>query len=336
MRFSGLLALCALLLSTPAAAAGAPPCPGIQAPPAPICVAGAYGLAYADTPEEADAAAAAVREAAERYALHFGEAPVGALILSTTLDPLAAQDFAKTHGLAYALVWLPASAKREMSERAMRQAGMDRARISQALASDADQQRATLRHEVGHSMHAAMFWPDSTDESPARYGTPAPDWLDEAVAILMEPAETQARHLASFMDAAKHRPRTVPALTAFLRGEHPVRSAALARALARGPKSDSGVQMMVASGNRFAGMDTFYGQSLLVALFLAQTSGDPRILDPISRAIAGGASFDQWLASDGARHHLPSDVAALQARWDAWLKAEVLKRGRAATGKRGT
>lgn len=331
MRITVLLRLLPLLATFGTAAASGPQCPLIETPPAPVCVSVPHGLAYADSEEEADRAARAITEAAQRFELHFARVPTGALVLSSTLDPTAAKAFADANGLAYAQVWLPADAQRAMSERAMRQAGLDRARISRALASAADQDAITLRHELGHAMYAALYWPDAEGSLQVRYGTPAPDWLDEAAAILMEPAETQARHLASFVDAAKARPRTIPRLTDFLQTEHPVRSAALARALARGQKSESGVQMLVTGDSGFAGLDTFYGQSLLLALFLAETSGDPRILVPISTAIAAGVPFEQWLASDGEQHGLLASVPALQTEWDDWLKTQVLQRGRRGT-----
>lgn len=335
MRVPHLFLLATLLVSTGATASG-PQCPAVEAPPAPVCVAAPHGLAYADSEREANVAAGALGEAAQRFGLHFGRVPVGALILSTSLDPTAAQDFARAHGLEYAQVWLPTRAKRSMTERAMRQAGMDRARINQALSRAAEQDAVTLRHEVGHAMYRAIYFPGTEGSLQQRYGTPAPDWLDEAAAILMEQPEAQARHLASFMDAAKHRPRTIPGLIDFVEAEHPVRSAALARALARGPRSESGVQMMVTTGNGFAGLDSFYGQSLLMALFLAETSGDPRILMPISSAIAGGATFEQWLASDGGRHGLPGGLLALQSLWDNWLQVQVMNPDRGANAEGGT
>lgn len=326
MRFAGLRPLAVLFAMSGATAASGLRCPDVETPPAPACVSTVHGLAYADTDEEARMAVGALREAAQRYELHFGRAPLGALILSASLDPTTARDFARTHGLEYAQVWLPASAKRAMTQRAMRQAGLDRAATRRALAGAADQEAVTLRHEAGHAMYAATYWPEAEGSLQVRYGTPAPDWLDEAVAVLMEPPEAQARHLASFIAAAKGRPRTVPDLAGFLHAEHPVRSAALGRALARGPKSESGVQLTVTTGTGFPGLDSFYGQSLLVALFLAQTSQDPRILMPISAAIADGSTFEQWLARDGERHGLNSDVPALQSLWDAWLQEQVIQR----------
>lgn len=299
----------------------------MDAPPAPACVAGPNGLVYADSEEEARVAASAMREAVESYGRYFGSAPTGVLVLSATLDPLVARDFARARGMDYAQVWLPARAKREMMARAMRQAGIGHARIRQAQATDAKRTVAVLRHELGHSMYAAMFWAGAEPAPSTRYGTPGPDWLDEAVAILMEPPESQADHLSSFIDAAKRQPQIVPALAEFVNAEHPVRDSALARALARGPKSGSGVQMIIADAGS-PGIETFYGQSVLVALFLAQASGDPRILATVSRAVADGTRFERWLALEGERHGLPSDLPALQKLWDAWLLDEVLRPGR--------
>src|SRR5690606_38227726 len=63
---------------------------------------------------------------------------------------------------------------------------------------------------------------------------------------------------------------------------------------------------------------SFYGQALLTGMFLIEVSGDPRILAPISSAIAGGSSFSDWLAEAGPRHGLPDNLAALQTAWETW------------------
>lgn len=325
MRIYSLIPAAALFLTGVGAASGSE-CPVFDPAPAAVCVASPHGLAYADSPEEAEVAARALVEAAQQYAGYFGRAPVGMLLLSANVDATQANTFAASNDLEFALVWVPAKAMRTMTERAMRQAGLDRNRRRQALARADAQEAITLRHEAGHAMYAAMFWPDAADTREDRYGTPAPDWLDEAVAIAMEPPEAQARHLAAFIDVARQRRREVPGFTDFLASEHPVRSAALARALSRGPKSDSGVQMVVTSSGGFPGLETFYGQSLLTGLFLAETSGDPRILAPISAAIAEGLDFSTWLARDGSRHNLPQTIQQLEPLWDTWLQEQVLRK----------
>lgn len=326
MRITRLFSFSALFVAT-ATAAATSRCPEVDAPPAPSCVATVHGLAYADTESEATIAARAQGDAAQRFEMHFGRAPIGALILSTTLDPSAAREFAKAHGLEYAKVWLPAQATRTMTARAMRQAGIDRARISQALARASVQNESVLRHELGHAMYEALYWPDASTSTIPRYGTPAPDWLDEAAAILMEEPGTQAHQLAFFIELARQRPRTVPSLADFIDAEHPAMTSMTARGLPRGPKSRSGVQMMVTTEADAPGTGTFYGQSLLLALFLAETSGEARILAQISAAIAGGATFEQWLVQNGTYHGLPETLSALQSVWEPWLQ-QVIRQGR--------
>lgn len=321
MKFHLGLLCCGLLAASVQADAGGPACPDVAHPPAPVCVASPSGLAYADTGEEAEHAARAQAGAAGRFAAYFGEAPAGVLVLSSSLDPLAAQEFAKAHGLAYAQVWLPGRELQAMAARALRKAGADRARVRRAAAAMADQHGNTLRHELGHAMYAATFWPDAAEAPEPRYGSPAPDWLDEAAAILMEPVESQGQRAGEFLNVMRLAPGSIPPLAEFLDMEHPIRTPALARELARGEKSDSGVQMMISADTTVPGAAVFYGQSLLAGMFLMETSGNPRILAPISSAIAAGTPFPDWLAENGPSHGLPAELAALEAAWEKWSRA---------------
>ncbi|MGY0561628.1 hypothetical protein ACW7G2_13020 [Luteimonas sp. A277] len=315
------LVLCGLLLVGVQAHAGTPLCPDIENPPAPVCTASPHGLAYADTREEADAAALAQREATQRFEAHFGPASSGLVVLSTTYDPIAARQLAQAHGLGYSQVWLPASAKRQMMSRAMRRAGLDRARIRRATTGMMDRDQNSLRHEIGHAMYAAAFWPDAVADSGQRYGSPAPDWLDEAAAIFMESPESQGARAGEFLAAVQVSPDSIPPLIEFLEMEHPVLAPSLMRQLERGTKSKSGIQMMVSGDMDSSGLVTFYGQSLLVGMFLIETSGDPLILARISAAIADSVPFPDWLADNGSSHGLPPALASLQETWEAWSRA---------------
>ena len=321
MQATRLLLCCSLLMAGMQANAGAYACPDVDTPPAPVCVASSHGLAYADTDDEAGRAARAQAGAAARFANYFGEAPAGVLILSTSYDSVAAREFARANDLAYAQVWLSGSELQAMAQRAMRQAGMDRARIRSATATMVDQHENTLRHEVGHSMYAATFWPDAGETAETHYGSPAPDWLDEAAAILMESVESQGTRAGAFLNAISGAPGSIPPLLEFLDMEHPIRTPTLARQLERGQKSDSGVQMMISSDTNASAAATFYGQSLLTGMFLMETSGDSHILAPISAAIASGTLFPDWLAQSGTSHGLPDNLAALQTAWETWSRA---------------
>ena len=315
------LVLCGLLFAGVQAHASSAVCPDIENPPAPVCTASPYGLAYADTREEADAAAVAQRESALRFEAHFGPAPSGLVVLSTSYDPIAAQQLAQAHGLGYSQVWLPASAKQQMMSRAMRRAGLDRTRIRRATAGMADQDQNSLRHEIGHAMYAAAFWPDAAAGSDQRYGSPAPDWLDEAAAILMEHPESQGARAGEFIAAAQASPDSIPSLIGFLEMEHPVLAPRLMQQLERGGRSESGIRMAVSQDMDASGLVTYYGQSLLTGMFLIEASGDPLILATISAAIADHVPFPDWLAENGSSHGLPSALEPLQAAWEAWSRA---------------
>lgn len=321
MRAIPPLLFSSLLMAGQLANAGTPTCPDTGPPPAPVCIASPHGLVYADTEEEADNAARAQAAAVAGFETYFGQAPSGVVILSTSFDPLDARQFARTSGLGYSRVWLPAAAQQRMTSRAMRQAGLDRTRIRHALNRLAEQQQNTLRHEIGHSMYADAFWPEADDTSGEHYGSPAPDWLDEAAAILMESVEAQGAHAGSFIATVQASPGSIPPLTEFLEMEHPVRAPAIARQLAQGPRSDSGIQMMVSGDTDASGLITFYGQSLLVGVFLIETSGDPHILAAISTAVAAGNPFPEWLAENGPTHGLPVGLESLQEAWETWSRA---------------
>ena len=316
------LLYCSVLIAGMPASANAAGCPDIEQPPAQVCLASDHGLAYADTEQDAQTASQAQAEAVERFASYFGgPMPSGIVVLSATFDPLEARRLARRNGLDYALVWLSPSEKRRMTARAMRRAGLDRVRSRRTSAKIADQSLDTLRHEIGHSLYSARYWPHAPDNLGERYGSPAPDWLDEAAAVLMESMESQGARAVGFLAATQSSSESVPSLSEFLRMDHPILSPKFARRLSRGVASKSGVQMMVADDVNMAGIGTFYGQSLLVATFLIEATGEPRILAKISAAIADGHSFSDWLAKTGPSYGLPGEPERLQDAWEDWSQA---------------
>lgn len=308
-----------LAASFPAAAL-ASTCPELPDPPAEVCIASAQGLAYADEREDAQAAALAQQEAADRFEAHFGHRPRGVLVLSSTYDANAAKGFARGLGLDYALVWLPPSEKRKLTARALRRSGLDRARARRLGSRMAGAEQNTLRHEVGHMMYRATYWPDAMDPPRLQYGSPAPDWLDEAAAILMETAESQGARAGQFLAAAQASAGGVPPLAEFLQMEHPVLAGPVMRRLERGESTESGVQLMVSDDIDLDGVTTFYGQSLLLGMFLIEASGNPRILAEISAALAEGASTSDWFNNDARLHGLPGNLELLEEAWEQWLR----------------
>jgi hypothetical protein len=313
MKLQHVFFLLATLAAGPVAADD-PGCPDQAERPAHICIASAHGLAYADTRKDADMGAHALEGAALQFPTYFGtRAPTGVLVLSGTYTTEAARDFAASQSLGYGLSWLPESASpmSRRDSRTGRSAG--RQRVRRGLHEN------VLRHELGHAMYAAMFWPDASSDTPA-YGSPAPDWLDEAAALLMEmPGERQRRD-AAFLATFRASPGKIPPLAAFVRMPHP--ALALQEMMRRfGETSRSGVVSMKlpAGAGLGEGLDIFYGQAGLFARFLIDLSGDRLILRSISEAAVAGVDFETWLAQRGDDAALPRTLTALQARWEAWL-----------------
>lgn len=319
-----LFAASALALIAPATfAADMPICPEVVAPPAPVCLATAHGLAYADTQADAQMAAEAIEGAVTQFIAAFGRAlPPGMLVLSSTFEGDQATRFARDHSLGFWQVWLSPADKRAQVEAVMRRTdpNPDANRVAKVLGHLQAQHLNTLRHELGHAQYRAAYWPNA-ESVDGQYGTPAPDWLDEAAAVRMEGEAARTQYEHSFFAALRTASPAILPLAQFLAQTHPVVAQRQALMQSSGVQTQSGIQVMTMSGDGALAAGLFYAQSMLFADFLEQTSRQPHILGTISEAIAAGADFESWLADTGAAHGLPSDIAALQTAWDAWCTA---------------
>ncbi len=148
-------------------------------------------------------ARAACAQARERFAATLGEAPSGTIALSPTQG---LSTF--TEGGRWTLTW-PMSSRLTGS--------MPRSNPSDAETRRFldEQWQEVLPHELGHIMLGAYLY------SPGRvltgeYGTYMPDWIDEAVAISMEPNATRADRLAQARAFTR-----LPPLGEVLRFSHP-------------------------------------------------------------------------------------------------------------------
>lgn len=305
-------------------AADAPACPDVAEPPASVCLPTAHGLAYADTHDDARLAATALDAAAVQFGQIFGRRlPPGLLVLSATFSRDDAHRFARTHGLGFAQSWLSPADKRAQFETVMRRAmpEADAARIERTLSQIGAQHVDMLRHELGHAQYHAAFWPEASP-SPDAYGTPAPDWLDEASAVLMEDSAGRAARERHFFEAWRQSSPAIRPLAEFLTMAHPVTAQQRALMQAQGgAQTASGVQVMTMRGADAGPAGMFYSQSLLFAEFLIDASPERHILGTISAAAARGVDFTDWLAVSGAQHGLPTDVGALQTAWEIWCEA---------------
>lgn len=330
----------ALLLACPFAAMPSPPaCPTLAQPPAPHCMASARGWFYARTPQQAAEIAADAAIAAERFERYFSRpAPPGAVIASGTSTALA-EDGARAlraQGARWLLPWLDEDDRRTMLASRIRQRLRDslpgaseerietalRAALSASPPQDAAATvRSALRHEVGHLLLIHTFWPDDHERAPpartgAHYGGPAPDWLDEVAAVLMESdAMTEDRRKALREPAV--RARLLP-LAEFFTAVHPLK----ARVGELGPSQGAGITVL--TGEQAKGLADaaiwFYAQARGVADFLIETSGREAIFGDIAASSAAGIGTADWLHQHGAGDGLPGSVEALDAAWQSWLE----------------
>jgi hypothetical protein len=188
----------------------------------------------------------------------------------------------------------------------------------------ADTETGTFPHELGHGWFIKAFWPAATATGGDHYGGPAPDWMDETAAVLMESDALAERRRSQF--AAIYRGSDAEAkarlldLGTFLSGGHPAL-----------PKLDlpetSRTAVNVLTGEEAARVarvaGSFYLQARLFADYVLDRSGNPAAFRTAADAFAAGKDSAGWLGTSGARLHLPDTVAALQKDWEGWLAQRI-------------
>lgn len=339
--------LALLLAAGPAQAAS--PCPALPGNPLPACLATPAGWFYARTGEDAERLAADAALAGEGFLRHFGRVPAcGAVLAVGTSGGIdeAQRQVLRAAGAQWLLPWLDPDERQALRREHLRGAitrqlgelaTPDRVEqaLAQALAASGGQaaaaevNRGALRHEIGHLLLISGFWPDALSAPAAdggrHYGGPGPDWLDEVAAVLLEDeglARSRRTALREARDGA-----ALPPLSRFLAGEHPLQAWASAQATARsaGPERSGETYVQVVSGEQARSLAdqgaVFYAQARGFADFL-QARGGPSVFGAIAAALAGGQSFDDWLAASGAAHGLPATVNALEDDWARWLAGD--------------
>ena len=300
-------------------------CPAIPELPALACVATEQGLFYAASPQAATQAADDGAEAIAAFHRYFGqEVPFGAVVLTDSFPKEKQDAFIAENSLGYLRLWVPPESKAAMIEQSIRKAmpNLPEEQV-RALALRAGQSTGdVLRHELGHSLYSAVFWPQHASDD-TRYATPAPDWLDEASAILMEPETMLADRRSGFRQLLREKPTSIRPLSEFLVATHPLGTASQRAQLALqgSTQTGTGVTVAVKSGDTASELSTFYLQSLAIADFLIERSGQQDLLGNISKALASGTSFDSWLMDNGEKHHLGTNVYELDKQWIAWLSS---------------
>lgn len=347
----------ALLLSTGLAAAG--DCPQPVELTTYTCVANATGWFYAQDADDAATLAEDTRIAGELFTRHFGRPPPFGTIVAGGVNahgvlPVSAVDALRAAGADWVLPWLTADDRQQLVQtqvtkqlRAQRPDASDEqlaALLAQAMAqlpSTASREsvdHGALRHEIGHLLLIATFWPDRTRTSSGHYGGPGPDWLDEVAAVLMEtPALADSRRRALTELASANRDRDdgedqgatndnarsagLLSLTDFFASSHPL--ADIDRHLGSSRPEGTSVRHITGDlARRLAAQGAwYYAQARGAADFLISETGDDRVFGAIARSLANGDGMDDWLQREGAGFGLPSSMAALESRWQIYLEA---------------
>lgn len=315
----------AILLALASAPAPAPDCAvaRLAIPEAGACVAGTNGVALAADEAAARALLNEAQIAEQRFRDTFGREPARYAVFG--FDDLASP---RTAGPALrklgfrAVLPLPSPAlierqRSEMMSRLQPAAGGGAPRIVRREGSPGGGEprgENLIPHELGHQWYSAAFWSDAPAPTTPRYGSAAPDWLDEAAAMLMEnEAGARGYHqiVADGRSADAARAATVPpeiALAELTRMTHP----AMAN-MPTGGAADGGPILVRGRPS------LFYPQVRVFVDYLAERSGKPSILAVVSQGLRDGITFDAWLGSNGSKLGLPTSMAAMQTDWDAWL-----------------
>lgn len=332
------LLLCGLLVAAPAFAQ-VPPCPAVPdgLPKTLRCVATEQGWFYAEDEADAQVFAEAARQAAAKFERAFSREPAFGSVVAISYKQVLPEPFKtglREHGAKWVLPWIDGASMREEVERQLhRQFKKNnpnaRASMARSFASDLAKRTAadtpgTVQHEIGHKLFTAAFWPaQSFERDPKRYSSPAPDWLDEGAAMLMEPAQAteSRRRMFAQMAAGELKSAPVQPLQVFLNAPHPrLTSPDLPDEIKAGSDENRvSISLSLDSNPAMVSMAGYYAQTRVWIDFLSET-GQRGTLPAMAESFAASKSLEEWLAQNGAQYGLATTLPALQAQWTHWLQ----------------
>jgi len=168
---------------------------------------------------------------------------------------------------------------------------------------DADPWHEILPHEIAHVLLAARFFGGGFDPGAptAAYGTPFPDWLDEAVAIWAEPEASRLGRLRE----ARALPEARLDLRSILNATHPGARDPRVMAMRDGgaPPSDEDLW-------------AFYPQAIAVLDFVHHMGGSAAVSELAARLVAAPGAGERALVGLPG---LAGDFAGVEAAWRGWL-----------------
>ena len=187
--------------------------------------------------------------------------------------------------------------------------------------------RSAFRHEIAHALFVRYIFP-STHQG--QYGGDAPDWLDEAAALIVEtPSVTQLRRrqFAEAVTAGR-----LPPLSRLLVSQHPLlMSPAIQDALAAARAAAPTVPVLMRLSVEDVGVSRtqiadFYASARGITDYLIERSGDRRILARIAAAIRKSGQPLSWVTTLDTGQRLSGTLSAMDqdfARWSAAMTAQT-------------
>lgn len=173
-----------------------------------------------------------------------------------------------------------------------------------------------LPHEIGHDLVRLYF---VSNTKAGQYGTDAPDWLDEAVAVSFEmPADKVQRRCQA--RSLLEEGRLIP-LSRFLAMTHPSRMAADA--------DTRGSANIVYRSTAPRDTPEFYSMSLAFSEYFADVRQDTGVLVDFLNAFSEGKTLDLWAVQAAAEHRRITSIENLDADFRSWIrKADSYRCGR--------
>ncbi len=180
------------------------------------------------------------------------------------------------------------------------------AKLWPAIAWSKRHEYSYTSHEISHFWYNLSFpeWTSPRSDA-AKYGTPGPDWLDEAAAVLNEGRYQFRMELL----VSLYRKRQVRPLTTLLSMAHPVNAPGGPLAAAADP----------------ANLPGFYAQVFGIIEYLLDRGHDLAVFQSIVTSGVEGNDFPAWLAKNGTRYGLPTTMVDLEQDWQQWLAEQASK-----------
>ena len=208
---------------------------------------------------------------------------------------------------------------RAQAEQVLAGDGIEPGETNGAIHADLQQAVGHLAHEIGHKLFIATIWGSNRS---GQYGGDAPDWLDEAAAILME-TESLAQVRREQFIASVNNKELIP-LSQYLLMTHPAleRSLVKPRDAATAPERSVSIHTRHLQGQDAQALTIFYAQTRGFVDYLLARTGEDRVFLDIAEHLKAGGSMAAWLR-DGPtarRAALPQTLEGLDADFRAWAR----------------